>query len=339
MNNTNQKGLTLVEILVAMVISLFLLGGVIQVYSSNRSTYGYSEALARIQENARFAMTSIMRDMRMAGFRGCATDNYVNNLNVNSANYDPQLHDFFNEPPIEGINEDLGLNGSDTVIVRGPAPGQANIVSPYNSPTSGQIHSNVNGLLEINDIVLLSNCRGADVFQVTNITQGVGTAKLSVGHNTGAVSAGPGNFNRGACGGGNAHCLSQTYGGDSAIMKMQTVQYDVAAGESGEPALYRQVFDDRYELVDGIEQMQILYGIDTDATDPTPNRYVTSDQVADWDTVTAVRVMLLAVSPDTVSMGGTPQTYRYNGATQQVTDNRLRQVFSSTIALRNRLNR
>jgi type IV pilus assembly protein PilW len=333
-----QRGLTLVEILVAMVISLFLLGGVIQVYSSNRSTYGYSEALSRIQENARFAMTTIMRDLRMAGFRGCATDDYVNNLNVNSEAYSSSLHDFFSEPPIEGINENQGLNGSDTVIVRGPAPGQANIVPPFNSPTSAQIFANVNGFLEVGDIVLLSNCRGADVFQVTNITQGSGAAKLSVVHNTGAVASGPGNYNPGSCGGGNAHCLSQTYGGDSAIMKMQTVQYDIAAGEGGEPALYRSVFTDRYELVDGIEQMQILYGINTDTNDSTPNRYVTSDQVADWATVTAVRVMLLARSPDTVSMGGTAQTYRFNGVNYTVTDGRLRQVFSSTIALRNRLN-
>ena len=326
----------MIELLVALVISIFLLGGVVQVYSNNRSTYGYSEALSRIQENARFAMTTIMRDLRMAGFRGCAFDSYVNNLNVNSDDYNPGLHDFFNEPAIEGVDENLGLNGSDTVIVRGPAPGQANIVPPYNSPTSAQIFINATGVLQKGDIVLLSNCRGADVFQVSSLTQGTGAAKLSVVHNTGD-SVSPGNYNPGACGNGaGAHCLSQTYGGDSAIMKMQTVRYDIAAGESGEPALFRQVFNDRYELVDGIEQMQILYGINTDTTDTTPNQYVTSNQVANWDQVTAVRIMLLARSPDTVSLGAA-QRYRYNGANITSNDNRLRQVFSSTIALRNQL--
>lgn len=328
----NQNGLSLVEILVALVISVFLLGGVVQMYVANKATYGFSEAVSRIQENGRFAIDSITRDLRMAGFRGCATENFTNNLNPAGTGYDADLHDFFNEPSIEGT-ENLGTNGSDSLTIRGAAPGQANVVSPYNSPTSAQVFSNVNNFLEQDDIVILSNCLGADIFQITNITQGSGAVKTSVVHNTGAGSS-PGNYNPGACGGGNAHCLSQTYGGDSAILKMQAISYFIGVGASGEPALFRTVFNDTSELVDGIEQMQVLYGVNTDTTNTVPNQYVVSTAVTDWDSVTAVRVMLLLKSTDNVTQEN--QTYTYNNQTITSGDSLLRQVFSTTVALRNR---
>ena len=52
----HQLGLSLVEVLVALVISLFLLTGLGQAYLSNRVSYTFSEAISRIQENGRFAL-------------------------------------------------------------------------------------------------------------------------------------------------------------------------------------------------------------------------------------------------------------------------------------------
>jgi type IV pilus assembly protein PilW len=115
---------------------------------------------------------------------------------------------------------------------------------------------------------------------------------------------------------------------------MQTVTYSIGTGESGEPALFRSEFDDSSELVDGIEQLQILYGINTDTSDTSPNQYVTSKEVSNWSKVTAVRIMLLARSPNNVPMDA-PQKYTYNDEKITSSDQLLRQVFSSTIAIRN----
>ncbi len=339
----NQYGLSLVEILVSMVISIFLLGGVVQVYSGNKASYGFSEAMSRIQENGRFAMDTMTRDLRMVGFWGCAifdplnTSNISNNLDPNGANYD-DFYDFINDPAIQGIEENEGLNDSDTFVINGPAPAQTNTLPPYNSPTSANIFVTATDAIAIDDIVLLSNCKGADIFQITNLTQGGGAAKLAVVHNTGGGN--PGNYNPGNCTGGNAHCLSQTYGGDSSLLKLQKVTYTIEEGESGEPALFRTVFDIKSELVDGIEQMQILYGLNTDdkTDNTTPNQYLSSENINNdqWVNVTTVRVMLLVKSSTNASLSE-PQKYRFNGENLISDDGRLRQVFSTTIALRNRI--
>jgi type IV pilus assembly protein PilW len=337
--NKHQRGISMVEILVALVISVFLLGGIVQIYVANKATFRFTDAISRIQENGRFAMDIVAEDLRMAGFWGCAifdpddTDNIVNNLNVASAGYDPVLHDFVGQGAIQGTEND-GLNGSDSFSLRGSKPNQANVRPPYNVATSDSIQVTANDYLDSGDIVMVSNCRGADIFQVTNVTNGANASQEAVVHNTGSGS--PGNYNPGSCGGGgNAHCLSQTYGSDAALFELQSVTYTIAAGASGEPALWRSENGTNVELVEGVEEMQLLYGIDDD-NDKYANQYVASNAVADMNDVIAVRLMLLMRSEDDL-VAEAPQTYTFNGNTVTPADRRLRQVFTTTIGLRNRI--
>ncbi|PCI20615.1 MAG: hypothetical protein COB62_04440 [Piscirickettsiaceae bacterium] len=65
-----QSGLTLVELMVAMVIGLLLMAGVLQVFTANQQTYRVTENLSRVQENGRFAVDIINRFVRKAGFKG-----------------------------------------------------------------------------------------------------------------------------------------------------------------------------------------------------------------------------------------------------------------------------
>jgi len=333
-----QAGISLVEILIALVISLFLLSGIVQVYLANKTTYRFTEALARVQENGRFATEFMVQDLRLAGFFGCALfdpqdpENIVNNLDPNGAGYDDALHDFVLGGVIEGTEAD-GLNGSDSVTLRGSKPGQLSVVPPYSVSKSAAIFVTANNIVQPNDIVMVSNCRGADIFQVTNVTQSDGANQMSVVHNTGNDS--PGNYNPDNCQGGNAHCLSQAYGADAALFRMQTVTYSIAPGASGEPSLWRSENGVNLELIEGVEELQMLYGLDTD-DDDYPNQFVTIDNVADTFDIVAVRIRLMVRSNEDQVVEDT-QVYSYNGNTVTANDYRLRQQFSTTVALRNRV--
>jgi len=63
-------GLTLVELLVAMTIGLVLIVGATQVYVDSHAAYAVNETTARLQENARYAMSVLDPDIRMAGYWG-----------------------------------------------------------------------------------------------------------------------------------------------------------------------------------------------------------------------------------------------------------------------------
>jgi type IV pilus assembly protein PilW len=336
--HTHQLGISMVEILVALVISLFLLGGIVQVYIGNKASYTFTDNIGRIQENGRFAMDTLTQDLRMAGFWGCAifdpddTANITNNLDPNGTGYDPELYDFLLQGAIEGTEND-GLNGSDSVSLRGSKPMQVNVHPPYNVSTSAMLHVTANDSVQPGDIVMVSNCRGADIFQVTNTTNSTTASQNALVHNTGGGS--PGNYNPSNCQGGNAHCLSQTYGSDAALFEMQAVTYSIAPGASGEPALWRSENGTNLELIEGIEQMQVLYGLDTD-DDDFPNQYVISTAVPDMYDVISVRIMLL-VRSNTDFIAEANQSYSFNGNNITAADRRLRQVFTTTIALRNRV--
>ena len=67
-----QKGFTLVELMVAMAISLFLLIAIALVYQSSKNGFAYSNNTIRMSEDASFAIDSLSRDIRMAGYGGCS---------------------------------------------------------------------------------------------------------------------------------------------------------------------------------------------------------------------------------------------------------------------------
>lgn len=65
-----QSGMSLIELMIALLIGLLLSAAIITVYLSNKQTFWNTEAAASLQENSRFALKLIMNDLRLAGFYG-----------------------------------------------------------------------------------------------------------------------------------------------------------------------------------------------------------------------------------------------------------------------------
>ena len=68
------RGFSLVELMVAMVIGLLILAAVSMILVNSKKNYTTQDSLARLQENARFAIQFLTRDIRMAGYYGCNHD-------------------------------------------------------------------------------------------------------------------------------------------------------------------------------------------------------------------------------------------------------------------------
>lgn len=318
---TKQAGISLVEVMVALVISLFLLAGIVQVYIGNKTTFAFTNALAEIQENGRFALDTMSQDFRMVGQWGCVAFDPDDTSNINN-NVPGALYAFDSTDAVTGTNN-AGLNGSDTVTVMGGKPGQANVESPFTPATTQNVVVNAVNSISTGDTVLLARCGAndlvgapdADILSVTNVVNISSDSQRQIFFSTNK---------------------SQQYENDATMLVLQNVTYSIApgAGPGNPPALWRSEFGNNVELIENIENMQILYGVDTDA-DAFPNQYVTSDTVADFEDVVAVRIMLLVRSGDLVSEE--PQTYTFNNITTTPADRRIRQVFTTTIALRNRI--
>ena len=151
------------------------------------------------------------------------------------------------------------------------------------------------------------------------------------------------------------------YTGEMEILALQNAIYYIKAKNNRPNSLERQRLSSdstgpkwvSEELVEGIQDMQISYGIAD--INRQVIRYVTADAVEssnNWESVAAVRIDLLAVSADT---GLSPQRQIYDREKKlicfkddsdadcdeansiDIPDRRLAQVFSTTIGIRNRL--
>lgn len=353
-----QAGMTITELMVASLVSIILIGGVIQIFLSSKATYRVQEGLSRIQENGRFGMDIMARELRMAGYMGClATTTVHNNLNNASSfayNFDVGIEGYEAVDTAPGDNFALtatnpgasasaadwspalpsallgqAIAGSDVVVVRYVNPQATPLVSPFNN--SAQIFVAQPNDLVTDEILVITDCVKSSVFQTTNVTD-VGGGATNVVH---SASGTPGNSQP------VWPIPEQQYGEGAEITRAETYAFYIAPGASGGPALFQTRLTQSggtvaEELIEGVESMQIVYGEDTNE-DRQIDAYVTADAVTDWDGVLSVRLTLLLRTVENIQVEVNENTYTVNGTTiNPVDDQRQRRVFSTTVAIRNR---
>jgi len=64
----NSKGITLIELLIVLVISALLVGGIYRLFVAQTRAYTVQDQVVEVQQSIRGAMEIMLRDLRMAGF-------------------------------------------------------------------------------------------------------------------------------------------------------------------------------------------------------------------------------------------------------------------------------
>jgi type IV pilus assembly protein PilW len=378
-----QGGFTIVELMIASTIGLIILVAIGQLFVTSRATYTMEEGLARAQESGRFAMEILTQDIRMAGFMGChnasegAGDVNGNGAGTTCTTSFCNMADPADESTrfaAEGIRgyTYIGTGGNDlgdwspslpvaffvdgevrpytdviliqyavstgTYITGNTGPSNANIQISSSSPLAGDIVAG--------DVLMISDCKSTDVFRVTG-TSGGGGPTVTIPHASNANES--------------SH-LPHEYGPDAEILALVSRVYYIADSDTNqEPALMRKELEEvgsggtvsgAQELIQGIEDMRLIYGVDTDpppappaTTDKIANRYVLAHEVVDltgpgstnWDDVVSLRLGLLIRTPATVDQQLDTNIYELvdGVSVDPVNDRRRRQVYRTTIELRN----
>ncbi len=342
----NAKGYSPVEILVAVAISMVIMGSVYSTFKGSTDTFRYQESMARLQENGRFAVEVLNREMRMVGYTGCGNvSKPINVLNDNTDyiyNYESSLQGF--EANADGTwTPELDLSildeikGSDVVVLRVADPNGSVYVSDMMNLATADLKTLATDLIKEDDILMISDCANATVFQVTNTNTVVSNGKnmTNVVHNQGADV--PGN---------SQNSLGHLYSKGAQVNKVYTKSFFIRENTSEVPSLYVKVGSSASEeQVEGVENLQITYGRDT-SLDKGPDNclvedYVDADLIPpgdDWLDVCSIRIgLLLRSSEQTKRTADTVTTYNVNGTViGPMNDRFLRRVYSQTIRLRNR---
>lgn len=351
------SGFGIVEIMLAVVISMILLTGVIQVYLGSKQSYRMSENMSRLQENARFAIDMLAKDIRMAGFMPCKKNgdlrNSVNGASTNMLlnffggalqGYEGGVSVFPDGFPAAGSDPGNRVADSDAIVILRGGNETYNVVSHV--ATSAQFKVNKPHNFVDGQIAMVCDGEHAAIFQIIQANQ----SNQTIVHNTGAGS--PGNCTKNL--GGSGDCDSggdqlYAYSDESQVVTLESHAYyiGVNSNDASTRSLYRISLltagaTQTEELLEGVESMQVLYGIDSGGDD-VADSYVTADDVAAWDDVVSVRVGLLVHTQEQISPELDNRPYNVagtvvmpGGAVQHDTDRRIRYAFNSTIKLRNR---
>lgn len=345
----NPKGFTLIEVMVALFISTAIVGGILSVFLNTKKTQRFSNAVSEIQESGRLALNHLKQEVRMVGYQGCISydDEEVNVIAENLSQlmfnqqkflgYEVENSNWENDTPFDGlVTAKIGtdafsigrITDLDTSLT-GPEVNNANI-QVVNSPRLN---------FKQDDLVLISDCENADLFNIVNNPNGNGKA-LTLTHSRG---------------GNTANKLSKVYkNADAVISSYKNSVYFVQDTGRKNPqgdsvfALYRAQ-GPAYtpeELVEGVEHMQVLYG---ESLPLGQVRYVPADQTGpdiNWNNVKSVKIALLVTSHHGVRNTEDASTYELLGTDIVPPSNsrgikhsgnkRLKKVFSTTINIRNR---
>lgn len=336
----SQKGIGLIELMVSMMLGLLLVGAVIQVLVGQHATQRLNQSLNTIQTNARFVLYILERDLRRAGYWGCAAPDtkapsaesmgaygQVHVITADSTIGDWHVFAQALAPP-QDKNIPDAANGQSAVLrlnyVRDPG---VHVTVPANNRNARlQVSANPEGW-DAGDQLLVTNCRVADLFTVTD------TGNAWIAHATTNSDGETQNTQA---------QLSTLYGDDAAVFQPVGVIYyirDTGVAGHSVPTLYRRqvapTIEDSQALVMGISHLMLRYGVDRDG-DSVPEAYVAANKVIDWRSIAAVRVGFVAVSVLSAGVDASSTLKMFGRTLQDLPDNdHLRRVYTTTVALRN----
>jgi type IV pilus assembly protein PilW len=376
----HQHGFSLVELMIAITLSLLLSGAAISAFLTVRKVNDTTSGVANLADSGRFALEQIGSAVRSAGYLACSASTdarsdlsaglpvLVSDVGEPLGGYEyigtGATGAFALAPPygqasantqwaaspalggnldalIYGATASGGtvgkpISGSD-VLVTHESPigvpalyltGAASVGTGTLATTlSGAVNSGFASILAAGKtpLAVVSNCQSAEVFAIGTIN---GT-QLSLS-TTNATQH-----------------LVTAYGAGSHVALIDTRVYYVGIGSDGEGALF--VFDTNsatsfsapVELVPDVENMQVLYGIDTTGAKAV-TEYVTADKVAtlgitgDFNSVIDVKIAMLLVGPFGSAAAPSAVPFSLLGTAVTVPiDSKLRSVFTTTFTLRN----
>lgn len=356
-----QGGLSLIELMIASVIGLFILAGAVTIFSGNSASSSMSTGMSRLQDSGRVALDIVANGIRMAGYEGCrsaskapaevlASDGPSISL-PDSAVWGSEISATQEwDPPVNG---DLGNIAAkpkkDTsVIYLQHASGRSTNLSVDMTNQGAPSVNLKNNPDHLDDgaMVMIADCSTAHIFRATNVGDGSANIPVTFGAqqnergNLGVIYTGSGELE------------------DSPlrIMRFESTAYFVGDSDRDTPAgedIFSLFSYDTtaspidqelpVELIEGVEQMHILYG---ERMDTGNIRYVTADEVNNMGNVASVQIGILIATSNYAASEDDARIYNIAGVTvgppgentdrNHAGDRRLRAAFNTTVQLRNR---
>lgn len=306
----SSRGMTIVELLVAMVIGLFLVGATYSMYLAYQRAYTVTDQVSRMAENGRFALHLVSSDIRLAGFFGEASAyNIDRGRDLGAVAGDCEgsaaAYDLVNYIAVAEADEDgdaLGciddaVPGTGVLVVKSVLPARLTSVADPNK-----------------------------IYLATNRLRGVMFS--------GADPSPPSITSSGAVPDGSywEYRFAAYYIRAGAVPSLARMTLRVGAGGEGDPP--RQLSSE--ELIEGVDELRGMAAIDGNG-DGRVDRVSAPDGVDDWTAVAHLQVYLLVRTAEREAGYSDDKAYQLGAAIfGPANDGFKRTLVEGSVALRNR---
>ena len=309
-----QQGFGLVELMVALVLGLILIGGTLSILLSNQQAFRSNEGLARVQENARIAFELMAREIREAGGTPCGAKvvvNVVNNAdttwNLDWAN--GTLRGTGGASDLSMVDTGTAANervaGTDAIQVMGASVGPGVRLTAHNTATAVITVAATTHSIGTTDFVLVCDNTSAAITQVTSVDED------SIYHVAGGSTV-PGNCVQGlhyttTCGAS----VDKAFQAGGFVTELVSGVWYVGNNDRGGTSLFRRSATSTDEIAEGVTDMQIHYLLPnplspTDLVNEWIDESWTHWATIDWTSVVAVRLTLTLSSATAVGTDQAP---------------------------------
>lgn len=284
------QGLTLIELMIAMLLGLLVVGAAIGIFVSNNQTFRSTQNLGRIQETGHIAFEMMAKDIREAGANPCdvsiAVANVVNGAASNWAtNWDQPIRGY-------GNGSLLGSKaGTDAIHILRESDNAVTVTG--HSGSKLEVEANP---LSTGSLAMVCDHKQLAVFRVGAVSATTIGHEASAGNCSDLLGAAPAPCAAGAV---------YAYPANSVVSGLRAVRWYVAANGRGGSSLFMQTGagGSTQEIAEGVTDMQLTYlQPDISATSYVPASSVAANL---WGGVKAVRVVLTVEGPDAnTAVGG-----------------------------------
>lgn len=316
-----QSGFSLVELMVALVLGLVVIGGVINIFLTNQQASRSNEDLSRMQESARLSFELMAREARQVGGNTCGaqvTANVLNNAGTAWwANWNAGALQGFAPgvaaTGIVAIGAGVGerTNNSDALKILSGGMFNGVPIAAHDAATGVVTLSTLNHGFVAGNYVVICDTESAAIAQVTAASSaGVGSITHAAGGAAAAVAnvspARPGNCSIGInfptnC----ATANSRAFAAGGYVTRYSANTWFVGNNARGRRSLFRIGPDDLapVEVVEGVVNMTIDYLTFNGTT--MANDWVDATAITDWTPTAANQVVAVRLRLDLESITNT----------------------------------
>lgn len=324
------RGFTMVELLVALVLGLVLIGGALNMVVTNRNTVQLTENVMRVQENARTAFEFMARDIRETGQIPCGIPDTPNSVSqIGNVIRSPKtsstipwwadwtagtLRGFTGTTDTPGTvafgtGTHERVNGTAALITM-QAGGGDQVIASHDPSTFEMTLQSTDGFNKA-DVVVACDLKSAVILQLdkyldptaTVINYTPGDTVYNCSDDLGAPT--PAN-----CG----TTVTKTFAANGLVAPLKTTFWYIGFNAQGNKSLYRtylkmqptSVVAEAQEVLPGVIDLQFEYLTINPATHLLATDWVEADSIADWskaaaDQVVGVKLTLTFETEDAVS--------------------------------------